>query len=150
MTVTITIPSTSTPIGSAVATPSALATPTILLAPNIDPTTNDFVSVFTGMDPVDAAVINAIKIVRNSGPAVTDVGNRLSDVRKITKSTVNELKAEIRSALDLLIRKRDINYLGAIVDYNEPGQQFIQIRPRWINLRAFTGTVQSANIVVST
>ncbi len=137
------------PIGQAVSTPGALAPPNILLAPLIDPVTHDFLSLENGMDPVDAMVINALKIVRGSGPAVQNVGNRLRDIRKITEATKNEIKAQVQTALADLIRRGDIRYLGTDFDVYAPGDQTIQARVKWENLRAFDGAVRSAPLQVT-
>ncbi|MCP4674332.1 MAG: hypothetical protein GY854_02200 [Deltaproteobacteria bacterium] len=146
MAITVSLPSTMSPIGQAVSTPGALATPTILLAPLIDPYTHDLLSLTDGMDPIDAQVINALKIVRGSGPAVSDVGARFGDIRKITAATPNDIKAQVQTALSGLVRRGDIRYAGTIIDYNEPGKQMVQARIQWINLRAFDGSVRNTSI----
>jgi len=120
------------------------------LAPKIDPATHDFLSLTEGMDPVDAMVINALKIVRGSGASVMDVGARFRDIRKIKTETPGEIKAQVQTALSILIRRGDIRYVGTSIDINEPGSQTIQATIKWVNLRAFDNATRSTTLVLST
>ncbi len=137
------------PVGQAVSTPGAMAKPPMLLAPLIDPYSHDFLSLTVGMDPIDAAVINALKIVRGSGPAVSDVGARFGDIRKITPATPNDIKSQVKTALAGLIRRGDIRYIGTTIDSSESGTQTIEARIQWVNLRAFDGTTRSTSMQLS-
>ena len=143
---TIPLPSSSSPVGSPVSTPAALGPPSPLLADNIDPSTGDFASLFVGIDPIDAQVINAVKIVRGSGASVTEDGMRLADIRKIKDDTQDDIKGQVRRALSRLIQNQDIRFLGTSFDYLEKGSQFIQIRVQWVNLRSFDRTPKENTI----
>lgn len=139
-----------TPIGGAVSSPEDLAKRSPLLAPLIDPYTHDFLSLSIGMDPVDARVINALKVVRGSGPCVEKTGHRFRDIRKITPSTPNEIDNRARTALAGIIRDGDIRYIGTTIDYNESATQMIQARVQWINLRAGDGEVRYSTLLPTT
>jgi hypothetical protein len=133
------LPGTQTALGYGVTAPSLLGPPSPLLADKIDPVTHDFEDLFEGRDPVDAQVLLALSIVRSSGPAVVNVGNRYHEIRKILPSIKNELESKTREALKLLIKKRDIRYLGLEFPVLDPGNQTVEILVKWVNLRAFDG-----------
>ena len=143
---TVPLPSSLSPVGSAISTPAGLGPPSPLLADNIDPQTGDFASLFVGIDPIDAQVINAVKIVRGSGASVTEDGMRLVDIRKIKDDTEDDIRNEVRRALSRLIQNQDIRFSGTKFDYIEKGSQFIQIRVQWVNLRSFDRTPREAVI----
>ncbi len=145
----VSLPSTSSPVGYGVTSPGQLAPPSPLLADNIDPQTHDYVSLFRSIDPIDAQVIIALKIVKGSGAAVEDDGSRFRDIRKITQSVKTEIKSEVRRALARLIANRDIKYKGVAFDVFDPSNRTIQARVQWVNLRAFDGAVKSASISFS-
>lgn len=138
--------STLFPIGFGVSQPRDLAPSSPLLADYIDPTTNDYVSLFDSLDPIDAAVINALKIVRTSGAAVTQVGNRFRLLRKITNSIEREIQNLVQEALQTLIRNGDIAYQGTDILRKDLGGGQIDIRITWRNLRSFVGAVSSTVI----
>jgi hypothetical protein len=131
------IPSTQVPVGYGVTAPSLLGPPSSLLADKINPLTHDFESLSEGRDPIEAQVLIALSIVRNSGAAVIGVGNRLHEIRKILPSIQNDLDSKVREALKLLIKKRDIRYLGIDLSINDPGNQTVEAIVKWVNLRAF-------------
>lgn len=150
MSLLLSLPSTMNPLGEAVSQPQLIQRPSPLLAPKIDPVTNDFLSLIEGMDHVDAMVINALKIVRKSGPSVMEVGNRFRDIKKIKPETPGELKSQVRTALAMLIRRGDIRYVGATIDINDPGNQTVQITIQWVNLRSFDNSVRSTKLELAT
>ena len=143
---TISLPSTMAPLGGAVSSTTGLATPSILFGPNIDPSTNDFVSLIDGIDAIDSQVVLAMKLRRNTGPSITNQGHELDKIRKIKESTPNDIKAQIRRTLDRLIKNRDIRFIGTIIDINDPGNQTIQGRTEWVNLRAFDNLPRRVNL----
>lgn len=146
--VSISIPSTAGAAGGP-ATETLPRTPaTPLLADYIDPDTNDYVSLAIGFDPVDAQVINALKIVRRSGASVFEIGTRLKDIRKITDSIRNEIESQIRFALAPLVKNRDIIIESIIFDIVDPGNQTVQVRPVWRNLRSIPDKSTSLVIVL--
>lgn len=138
------------PVGYAVIAPSQLAQPSNLLADNIDPTTNDFVSLFSSVDPIDAQVMIALKTVRGSGAAVQEDGSRFSDLKKITNSVQTEIKSMVRTALGRLITNRDILYKRLVFDEFDPRNQTLQIRIEYINLRAADGQLRSIEMATPT
>jgi hypothetical protein len=113
-----------------------------MLADNINPRTGDFKSLFIGMDPIESQVLDALRIQRNSGPSVIGFGNELHKLDKIVSGDEPQITAMVRSALEHLIRNRDINLLGVDV-VQDPENQFSSITVRWVNLRALNNPVVS-------
>lgn len=140
--------STSAPVGFGVAAPGALAKPSVLLSDNIDPVTNDYKSLFETIDTIDAQVIIALKIVRNSGAAVVNDGNTLRSIRKINNGIEVDIISRVRQALARLVSNGDIRYENVIFDIIDPGNQTVQARVQYVNLRAFDPTIREASIVV--
>ena len=132
---TASLPSTNTPIGYGVAPPSLLGPPSPLLADKIDPKTHDYESLFEGRDPVEAAVLLAFSIVRNSGAAVVNVGHRFHTIRKILPSIESEIDSKARECLRLLIKNRHIQYRGVEILVDN-GNQTVEAMVKWVNLRA--------------
>lgn len=137
------ITTTLTPVGFGVTPVGALGAPSPLLADNIDPTTHDYVSLTVGVDPIDAQVINALKISRASGAAVLTVGNQFAQVRKMTRSVNRELESLVRIALKRLIDNEDITYVGTEFDTIDFGTATVEMTVQWINRRSFSGVVTS-------
>ena len=122
-----------------------LPAPSPLLADYLDPTSNDFVSLFTSLDPIDLQVVLALKLVRGSGAAVTEDGNNLMDIRKISSTILSEISSEVNIALARLIRNGDIRYRGLKNETVDAGNQYVQWTVEWNNLRAFNaGQVRTA------
>lgn len=142
------IPSTVSPVGFGIIAPSQIAPPSPLLADNIDPTTGDYISLTVGADPIDAAVVNAVKIVRGSGAAVTNTGARFYKVTKITDSIERELDSIVQEALSRLISNADIKYSGIEFTTLDPSTQTVEILIKWINLRAMDGQIRTASLGV--
>lgn len=141
-----TIPFTGSPAGFFIASPGALTSPSSLLADNIDPDTNDFASLFTGMDVIDAQVLVAVTIVRGSGPAVIEDGIKFTS-RKMTESIKTEVEADVRTALQKLINNGDIEFteidFGDDDENIDPSNQVVNTRVEYVNLRARDSTVRS-------
>jgi hypothetical protein len=132
--------------GYKVRPPSALAPNSPRLADNIDPQTRDFATIETGADPVDAQVVLALLVVRNSGPSVAEVGNRLIDIRKMDETAQTRAESDIRRALSRLVKNRDIEISSITWDYWEPGTQFGQIRVCWKNLRKMDDVLNETTV----
>ena len=145
MTVTVSLPSTLSGISSPVSSPSALTAPSPLLADYIDPSTNDYLSIEDGMDPVDAQVIIAMKTKRGSGPSVTEDGHNLDSIKKIMPSVERDIEAQLKLALGRLIRNGDITYKGQTITNNDPANAYVEGYVSYVNERTFTGVVQTAN-----
>jgi hypothetical protein len=132
-------------LGEAVSSIGALPTASPLLSDFIDPQTNDFVSLFVSLDPIDLQVITALKLVRGTGPAIMEDGNNLNDIKKISKTVLNDIESEVKIALSRLIRNGDIQYSGIKDTIVEPGAQYVQWMVEWKNLRAIEkGPLRSA------
>lgn len=147
--ITVSLPSTSTPLGdtASITEPSATATP--LTADWIDPQTNDYASVTRGFNAIDAQVIIALKTDRGSGVAVAEVGNTLADIRKMGRSFEDDVRAAIRVALREMIRRRDIRLTNIAFDLLDEGNQAAHVRVEWQNLRDAKGSTRSVALPVS-
>lgn len=148
MTLLIKLPSTMNPIGAAVISPAAAAQPTPLLGPKIDPNDHDFLSLFEGMDAVDSQVVLAMKLKRNSGPSVGNQGQDFESIKKITESTPNDVKAQVRRALNRLITNGDIRFEGTQATADNTNQQ-VNALAEWVNLRAFDAAVRSSELILT-
>lgn len=137
--------------------PSKVGPASPLLADNIDPRTRDYADLFTGMDPIDAAVVVAVSTTRGSGAAVRNDGVRIS-VTKMTDDAPRALEADLRQALSRLVRARDIQVLRVQVGepdaYGKPsgsfneGTQSGQLNLAYRNLRAFDANTKSVPLAL--
>ncbi len=132
-----------------VAAPGAIGPPSPLLADAIDPTTHDFTSLTIGVDPIDAQVLTALVILRDSGAAVLGVGLRITE-RKMLGDINVTIGSAVKQALSTLVARRDIQFNG--VDFGEnnegidPANQTVNFAVRWVNLRALDRRVRQANV----
>ncbi|MHC4501010.1 MAG: hypothetical protein ACYS21_18065 [Planctomycetota bacterium] len=147
-TVTVAQPLFSQPVGYGVTSPSRLGAPSPLLAENIDPETHDYVSLTSGVHPIDSQVIIALKVARNSGASVTEDGQRFTTVKKITNTVKTQIESLVREALGRLIAQQDIEYFGTTFETVDPGNQTINATVQWANLRAADDQVRSAPLTV--
>jgi hypothetical protein len=129
--------------------PSRLGNPSPLLCDNIDPATNDYVSLFSTIDPIDAQVILALKIRRNSGASVVVDGNRFHEVRKMSDSAQSEIGGLIKEALGRLIDQLDIQYKGASFTDWDPSNQTCTVEIKWVNLRARDREIRTYSLNIS-
>lgn len=144
----INLPSTVTPMGYGVTAPGRLGPPSPLLADAIDPVTHDYVSLVHGVDPIDAKVVNVLKIARGSGAAVTATGNRFHELKKITEDLALTIESMVLEALARMIADGEIEYGGTVYDYWDPAGQFVQARVSWYNLRAADTAPRQTAVVV--
>lgn len=75
----------------------------VYLADAIDPLTGDYASIEQGVDPVEAWVLEQLRIRRASGSAVMDVGNDLHEVRFLGNGSQYQLSQSVRFALQQAI-----------------------------------------------
>lgn len=144
----ISLPSTMSPLGIGVYSIGSLPAASPLLSDFIDPATNDFRSLFVSLDPIDLQVINALKIVRGSGPVVIEDGNNLESIKKITNTIRRDIESEIKIALARLIRNGDIRYKGISEVKIQPENQYVEWMVSWYNLRStHKGNVRSASLI---
>lgn len=135
MAITVSLPSTVTPLGRAPSVTEPYTTYSPITADYIDPTTQEYLSLTKGMDPIDAQVLIALKTIRGSGAAVMEDGHRLKDIRKITRDVVMRVQAEVRNTLGLLVRNRDIR-IDTIEVTVRKGSQQVDLQLDYYNLRA--------------
>jgi len=135
MTVTVALPSTVSAIGVSVSVTLPVETFSPITADYIDPATGDYVSMTSGLDPIDAQVVIALNTVRGSGAAVKDEGNNLESVRKIGETVQREIESEVRVALKRLIENGDIK-LGTFTFDIQPSNHYVNATVNYQNLRA--------------
>lgn len=73
-----------------------------IVADAIDPRTGEYLSISRGFDPTDGAVLTALSVVRGSGSAVTDTGQRFQDLQLVDSSAQTFIDQEARRALKRL------------------------------------------------
>jgi hypothetical protein len=147
VTVTVSLPSTVSPLGVGVSPTDPFAINSPITADYIDPVTNEYLSMTQGMDPIDAQVIIAIKTIKGSGDAVANDGTRLRDLDKIRPNIEFQIEGEVRNALERLVRNRDIRIDKFVFDVDKPNDT-VSFQLDYINLRAKAGTRKSLSIVV--
>lgn len=117
-----------------------------ILADAIDPITGEYLSILKGMDPIDAQVIDALKIKRGSGVAVRNDGQRFADIKKVDDAAASLIDGEARRALARLVENLDIRVLTVDAVANQDNDfadvvvQFKNLRARPKDLRAATVT----------
>lgn len=89
-----------------------------IVADAIDPHTGEYLSITRGFDPTDAAVLNALTIVRGSGSAVSDVGHRFVDLELVDDGADRFISEEARFALKRLRESGQIS-----IEKLEPASQ---------------------------
>lgn len=109
------------------------AKPPAILADNIDPATGELLSILSGIHPVDAHVINALRVERGSGVSAMAHGQRFSTIRKIDDQFTRRLQDECVLALQHLIDRGDIKLPKiAVVESGDAGHVYFE----YFNLRA--------------
>ena len=112
-----------------------LSEPSVLLADNIDPETRDFASLFTAIDPIDQQVVTALSVERATGPCVSNDGQKLGNIRKMTASYKTQVENEVARALSRLIRNGDISLVEMRWDLDDESSQGAQLSVVYKNLR---------------
>lgn len=110
--------------------PAQVRAPPAILADLLDPTTREFLSLTTGDDPTDAAVVVALRTVRSSGVCVRDTGQKLGDARMMGPGLERFLLEEVRFALAHLIDSRQITLEGVTVS---TGNDWAEVAITYIN-----------------
>jgi hypothetical protein len=100
-------PAGAFPVGDPITVPlPAKRAPAIFLGDAIDPETGDYRSILTGVDPVEAAALEALLVRRGSGSAVLGEGNKLHEIEFIDEKLPGLLKSEVEFAWRHLIETR--------------------------------------------
>ena len=92
-----------------------LGGPALFLADAINPTTGDYLSIQRGVDPVEAAALEALRVRRASGSAVLQDGSGLHEIRQIDDRTPFLVRSEVEYAWRRLIEARQIRLDGVDV-----------------------------------
>lgn len=94
------IPAGAVPLGSYVElVTSPAAKPIPILADYTDENTGEITRLTEGRTPVDGAIIEALRVERNSGPAVREVGHTMREVRHTDDSSLAELRGRLKDGL---------------------------------------------------
>jgi hypothetical protein len=89
--------------------------PPAVLADNIG-ADGEIASLFSLINPIDAAIRDAFRLQRGTGMAVQDAGQRFRDIRKNTADAPRKLLDEAQQLLDLFVKRGDIEILELQVD----------------------------------
>ncbi len=93
----------------------------VIMADGVSEKSKDFASMVYGADPIDEQVWLALNVLRQSGAAVTTVGQRFQDIRKMTSNVAILIEQEARTALRLLVQNGDIKIERIAVTKDELG-----------------------------
>lgn len=88
----------------------------VFLADAIDPSTGDYRSISRGVDPIEAAALEALLVRRKSGSAVREDGMSFADLKKLDDTFESTLKAEIQYAWRRLIEARQIEFRSLSIE----------------------------------
>lgn len=105
----------STPLGYYVETvedESALPVP--ILADYIDPDTGDIIRLNEGRMPIDAAIIEGIRVDRGTGAAVLEVGQTLRKVRHTDETSLAEIPTRARDGVEELERQGLVRFESVV------------------------------------
>jgi hypothetical protein len=97
------------------------------LADDLDPLTGELLSLVSGIDPTDSAVVTAVRSERGAGAAVLTVGQRFGDVEKSSSSAAKEIEYEALEALRALVSSGDIDSTISITTSPESSEAGILI-----------------------
>ncbi|MFZ5896803.1 MAG: hypothetical protein ACOY0T_37450 [Myxococcota bacterium] len=90
----------------------ALASPPVgpvpILADYVDPETGDIIDLLRTRTPVDGALIEGLRVERNSGPAVALVGHTMREIRHLDDTSVAESASRAREGY------RELERLGLL------------------------------------
>ena len=122
------------------------ARPGAILADRIDPETGEYASVILGRHPVDAAVIDAFRLNRGTGIAVTDAGQRFRDIRKNRADyTPRQLKDEAMTVIQPFVDRGDVAVVEVSID-TEIEYDLGALYIRYTNLRS--GSTQQVRAIL--
>jgi hypothetical protein len=109
------------------------AKPPAILGDNIDPQTGEYVSILTGIHPVDSHVITRLRTERASGVSVLGVGHEFKQIRKVDDAFVRRVQDAVELLFADLIERRDISLPKiAVFEDGDTGHVYFQ----YVNLRS--------------
>jgi hypothetical protein len=95
----------------------------LILADMIDPVTGDFASLTRGRPLADAFAIEALRVQRESGASVMDVGNRFHEVRHIESNASETIDSMVREAFADGERAGVLEVVAVTVERDEDSAQ---------------------------
>ena len=119
-----------------------------ILADAIDPQTGEYLSILKGFDPIDAQVLDAMKIKRGSGAAVRNDGQRFADIENVDDSTSALVDAEARRALSRLVENSDIK-IQRVDPVADPNDDYANVAVEYRNLRVRPRNLRLAQTAVT-
>jgi hypothetical protein len=109
------------------------AKPPAILADNIDPSTGEYLSILSGIHPVDSHVITALRTHRGTGVSVMATGQNFRSVTKIDDAFSRRIQDECELALAPLIDRGDIRLEKlSVIEDSDTGHLYFE----YFNLRA--------------
>ena len=85
------------------------AKPPVILADLLRASDGEQLSVLTGVHPVDAAVMEAFRLSKGTGAAVTNDGQEFRKIRKVGPSTERQLRDEASRVLAPFVERGDVS-----------------------------------------
>ena len=117
-----------------------------ILADPIDPLTHEYRSIRMGMDPIDAQVLVALKVVRGSGASVQDDGQDFGEIENVDDQTSSLIEAKTRLCLRRLVDNLDIEIV-ALTPGTEPENAAGSVVLQYKNLRRQRAKVRTLEIM---
>jgi hypothetical protein len=100
--------------------------PIAMLADPLDPVTLEYLSIERGFDPVDAAVVTAVRTKRESGSAVEDVGQRYQDHPRVDEHLEQFMREETRIALEHLTDAGEIAFKLSVQNEGDTSNLYLE------------------------
>lgn len=120
------------PAGEPIKQTYATINPAVFAADARDLETGELRSVAHGVDPIEAQIVEAFRLKRESGAAVGDVGNRFDEYKFVTDHLESDLKAEVQFILRRLLERGDIyNLSTSVVADGDTANLVVVFRRRW-------------------
>jgi hypothetical protein len=107
----------------------------IFLADAIDPSTGEYRSIARGVDPVEAAAIEALRRRRGTGSAIVDDGIKIDDLDLIDDAFVSTLRSEITYAWRRLTSAHQLEIVSIAINTNNDAAS-VDIRIRNLSQQA--------------
>lgn len=105
--------------------------PPVILADAIDVATGEYLSLFRGFDPTDAAILLSFQVRRGSGSAVEDVGQNFADHPRVDEQLESFMREEVRLCTKTVVDRGDAKIDSVTVTPQGDGADTIV---KWQNL----------------
>jgi hypothetical protein len=109
-------------------------TPAQYLAEPIDVATGELLSIVDGLHPVDAIVVEQVRVRRGSGAAVTDQGQAFDRIQYNDRSAAAALTFEAHAIFDPLVAKGWVEIVSIETQAGEDQGDTARLRVTYKNL----------------